>query len=166
MQMDGGRNGGGIGRRSVAGEWKKEVEEERDLPRYIREAGWSDATLVRVHRSIRSRRNQDIRVGMRFPSGIAAGPVPAEPSAAPSRRLLLTILQIDSNVFKAILRDTRIYVCTRSTLSPYHNSSSRVRRYNRPRCQCLALSRRFDRATIDEACRRRETAAPERERER
>lgn len=62
--------------------------------------------------------------GMRFPSGIAAGPVPAEPSAAPSRRRILTILQIDSNVFKAILRDTpgsmcvHILYCHRTIIAP------------------------------------------------
>ena len=110
-------------------EWKK-----ADCSRRIHNRGklYVSATLVSIDRSIQSRRGTKISVSrMRFPSGIAAGPVPAEPWAAPSRRPpLLTILQIDSNVFKAILRDTlRGTTCVHAVhCHPYYNSSSRVRR--------------------------------------
>lgn len=54
--------------------------------------------------------NEDIHAGMRFPSGIAAGPVPAEPTGRPAALAILpTILQIDSNIFKAIPRYIRGY---------------------------------------------------------
>lgn len=116
--------------------------------------------------SIQSRRNEDIRLGMRFPSGIAAGPVPAEPSAAPSgRRRFLTILQIDSNVFKPIPRiRVCVYMCMsvracdalhchRAIIAPLACAAtidlvvsvSRIKSTTRPSSLSLSFNRRSER---------------------
>lgn len=54
--------------------------------------------------------NEDIHVGMRFPSGIAAGPVPAEPTGRPAARRSFQqsckSIQTYSKLFPDIYADT------------------------------------------------------------
>lgn len=86
--MDGGQSGRNrtwLGE-ETADRWKGGKRVAVDCSVYKGSRGLFEATLARDYGAGYNLGNEDIHVGMRFPSGIAAGPVPAEPSADPTAR--------------------------------------------------------------------------------